>query len=214
MSIKAIIFDMDGVITDSEKPYINMFPSLCKENRYIIDSSDIKNTLGTSYEYSKKYFIDKLGDQFPYDKIFADFEKMLIDMAYDGRLKLKSNVLETLIFLKNNRIKIALASSNTSNAVYSYLDAFDIKKYFDVILTGDDIINSKPNPEIFLKALNKLQVSPDEAIIVEDSINGIIAAKNTNAISVMIPDLIPYNDKLKNYVDYCFNNVYDVIKLL
>lgn len=213
MKYKAVIFDMDGVITDSESPYINNFPILCKEQGYNIETKDIKNTLGTSYEYSKDYFLNKYGIDFPYDTIFSYFEDLLVKMAYDGTLHLKPTVIETLNFLKDNSILIALASSNTEKAVFSYLNAFNIKNYFNSILCGKDITNSKPNPEIFLKTLSNLNLTSKECIVVEDSINGLTAAKRAEITSVMIPDLIPYSDKISDIVDFHFNSLYEIITL-
>lgn len=134
-------------------------------------------------------------------------------MAYDGTLHLKPTVIETLNFLKENSILIALASSNTEKAVFSYLDAFNIKNYFNSILCGKDITYSKPNPEIFLKTLSNLNLTSKECIVVEDSINGLTAARRSGITSVMIPDLIPYSDKISGIVDFHFKNLYEITTL-
>lgn len=214
MKYKAVIFDMDGVITDSEKPYISIFPKLCHEYGYNVSELDITNTLGTSYEYTKDYFEKKFSNKFPYDTIFNNFENMLIKMAYCKQLKLKPYVQDILEFLKLYKINIALASSNTKNAVYSYLDAFDIKQYFDVIYTGDDVLNGKPDPEIFIKTIDKLNLKSNECIIIEDSINGLKAARLAGATTVMVPDLVSYNPGLCNIVDYCFNTVNEIKQII
>ncbi len=212
--INTIIFDMDGVLTDSERPYMDIFPLVCKEYNYHLNTEDIVNTLGTSYEYTGEYLKKRFGETFPYDELSIKFQEKLVEMAYQGKLLLKDGVLEILEYLKKNGYNIALASSNNRYSVYNYLKAFNIEHYFDSILTGDDVEEAKPNPALFLNTASILHAHASECMVIEDSINGLTAAKKSEMLSVMVPDLIPYNEQLNDLVDIKFDNLKEIILYL
>lgn len=211
---KAIIFDMDGVITDSESLMETVFPELSAELGYTMTQKHIFDTLGTTLEFGKEYFAKEFGKDFPYELLCERFFRRLIDMAYQGEMKLKSGVIELLDYLKEHRYPIALASSNTKECVMSYMEAFQLNHYFSSILTGDDVEEGKPNPALFLDSAKNLNILPSECMVIEDSLNGLKAAKAAGMTSVFIPDLLPYCDDLAPFADYYFDTILDVIKLL
>jgi len=211
---KAVIFDMDGVITDSESLLETEFPKLCAEYGYTLTNKHIQDTLGTTMEFGKQYFAKEFGEQFPYELICQKFFDRLIAMAYRGEMQLKPGVLQLLEYLRKNHFPIALASSNTKHCVMSYLDAFHIKEYFSSILSGDDVDKGKPDPSLFINSAKNLNVHPDECIVIEDSLNGLRAAKAANMTSVFVPDLMPYSNLIAPFADYHFENIYQTIQLL
>lgn len=128
-------------------------------------------------------------------------------------LKIKKGLLELINYLKENNYLIAIASSSKKERINWYLEIININKnIFNVITCGDDIINGKPAPDIFLKTCEKLNVKPSRTIVLEDSNNGIKAAKKAGCISVLIPDL----DVIKETTtfDYKLDSLLDVIDLL
>ncbi|NMD37337.1 MAG: HAD family phosphatase [Christensenellaceae bacterium] len=213
MKIKAVLFDMDGILVDSERVSQEVFIKIAKEYGYNITKDQVLKTLGLTYNDTMSYFKDKISYDYPYEEIVSNLERKLIEMAYQGTLPIKSNVREVIDELKKKKILIAVSSSNTKLSVNSYLDALKIKESFDVIVTGDDVTNGKPSPEIFNKTAELLNVKNNECLVVEDSFNGLKAAKLAQMTSVMIPDLIPYSNILEPYVDYKFDNIINILEL-
>lgn len=211
---KAIIFDMDGVLTDSESLLEVVFPALCAKHGYKLEKKHLLDTLGTSLDTGRIYFKNAFGKDFPYDQICQEFFDRLVEMAYAGQMKLMPRVRELLDYLKEKNYPMAVASSNTKLCVYNYLKAFGIDSYFQSVLTGDDVEEGKPNPALFLNSARNLGVSPEYCIVIEDSLNGVKAAKTAGMCSVFVPDLIPYSDTVAPYVDYHFTNIFQVTQLL
>lgn len=124
-------------------------------------------------------------------------------------------MIELLKYLKENKYKIAIATSSRKRKLEIYLNAANIDiDIFDVIITRDSNIIGKPNPDIYKKTIEELNVKPNEVIVLEDSINGIISAKGAEAIACMIPDLFEPTKEQMKLIDYKLKNLYDVIKLL
>lgn len=126
---------------------------------------------------------------------------------------LKRNVNQLLDFLNRNNIKTAIATSRGKKMTNYYLEKADITNNFDLVLTGDQVNRGKPNPDIFLRVAEKLNVTPKNVVVVEDSPNGIKAAKNAGMFAVMIPDLVNPDDSIRNKADLVTKSLLDVKKL-
>ena len=122
-------------------------------------------------------------------------------------MELKPGVVETLSYLKDKNIKIGLATSTVRDRAEKLLTEHDILKYFDKLIFGDMVPNGKPAPDIYLKACEVLNVKPENAIAVEDSINGIVSSGKAGMYPVMVIDLIRPNETIKEYV----KQIYDVM---
>jgi HAD superfamily hydrolase (TIGR01509 family) len=127
---------------------------------------------------------------------------------------MKDGVYEILDFLKKSGKKIALASSTKRQTVINQLRDAKILDYFDEIVTGDMVSKSKPDPEIFLLACNKLNVEPERAFAIEDSYNGIRSASSGKLRAIMVPDLLPANDEMRELAETVQESLNDVIEYL
>ena len=125
-------------------------------------------------------------------------------------IPLKPGVKELLLRLKAKGYRTALASSTATDTVKSELSQTGLIDYFDFIIGGDKVKKSKPNPEIFLKAAEGLGVSVSEAIIIEDSHNGIRAASRAGIFSIMVPDLMPVTDEMKSLAGLVLCSLFEV----
>ena len=123
---------------------------------------------------------------------------------------MKPGVRELLSFLKENNVKTALASSTKVETVTNQLRDAKILDYFDVVIGGDMVKNSKPNPEIFLKAAEKLGIDPKEAYIIEDSFNGIKAAHSAKAMPIMVPDMLEPDEEISSLCHKIFKDLIQV----
>ncbi|MCR5102828.1 MAG: HAD family phosphatase [Butyrivibrio sp.] len=193
----AVIFDMDGVIFDSERAVMECW--LILADKYNIE--DIEKPyyacIGTTAVRTREIMLETYGEEFPYDIYVKETSKMYHDKYDNGRLPMKPGVEKLLKNLKSNNKKIALASSTRRETVINQLRDAHILEYFDEVITGDMVTRSKPAPDIFLLACQKVGVSPEKAYAIEDSYNGIKAAAAGGLMPIMVPDLLPANDEMK-----------------
>ena len=193
---KAVIFDMDGVIFDSEQAVYNGWKELSQ--KYGFENLDIPymKCIGVNGASSRRIFLDYYGEDFPYDK-YKDEQSKNYHEKYDGgRLPLKKGVRELLQNLKTNNYKVAIASSTRTALVVRQIEEADLAQYFDVIVGGDMVSRSKPEPDIFLRACDELGCEPGEAYVIEDSYNGIRAAFAAGMHPVMVPDMLAPDDEM------------------
>ena len=209
-TIKAIIFDMDGVIFDSETMYINDLIRFFKQHDIEIQVSCIP-LIGID---SKLYY-EQAYTMWNNKTDFITFKNMLqeyfrsFDCDYKAVVKPQIySVLESL----SERYKIALASSSSLNTINTALDQVDLRKYFTFIVSGEQFKESKPNPEIYLHTIKELNVNKDEAIIIEDSPKGILAANRAGIKVLALKD-----DKFgldQSQADINIDELNDIIKLI
>lgn len=210
MNMKAVIFDMDGVIFDSERLVLEGWLELGK--KYGIPDIDkvFPKCIGSNAVASKQIFLDYYGEDFPYDtykqETSADYHA-----KYDGgRLPMKRGIKELLQFLKENGYHIGLASSTRYEVVRQQLEDAGILPYFETLTCGDMVKKSKPEPDIFLKAAETLGVHPQDCIVIEDSYNGIRAASRACMFPIMVPDMIAPDEEMEQLAKAIFSDLYEV----
>ena len=213
--IKAVIFDMDGLMFDTEKLWEDTFFKVGNQFGYYLSADFHRSTIGTNYTAIEKTFKDKFGSDFPFADFYVECRKYMDEIIRNNGLGIKKGLLELLNYLKENNYLIAIGSSSKLKRIKWYLECAGIaENMFTAIVSGDDIVKGKPNPDIFLKACELLLVNPSETLVLEDSNNGIKAAKNAGCISVLIPDLDVIKEDVLEQVDYKFDSLYDVIDFL
>ena len=197
MQIKAVVFDMDGVIFDSEAIIIENWKVLGKKYNIPHVEETIYKCLGVNAVETKETFLREYGQDFPYDMICKESSKMFHAIADGGKLPMKKGVVELLTFLKENGYKIGLASSTREAVVKQELRDAGILPFFDEVICGDMVKKSKPDPQIYELACEKLGVPAKEAVAIEDSFNGIRSAYAAGMLPVMVPDLIGPDEEMK-----------------
>lgn len=206
---EAVVFDMDGVITDTEKLYRRF---QMEEGRKRGIPEDVlvyacEHIAGGNKYSNKPIFESIVGRGIDYMEFR---EKLMVNLdayiAANG-VELKYGVKETLAYLKDKGIKVGLATSTIRERAIGYLTAHDIYKYFDKLVFGNMVEHGKPAPDIYLKACEELDVEPARAVAVEDSINGIKSAGTAGLYAVMVVDLIKPNDEITPYVKQIYDNM-------
>lgn len=209
-SIKAVVFDMDGIIFDSERLVIDCW-KVVAEKYAIPDIEEACNEcLGVNSVETKDKFLKRYGQDFPYDAYKSEMSKIYHDNFDGGRLPMKIGVVELLEYIKECGLKVALASSTRSEVVTQQLKDAGILKYFQVIVGGDMVTRSKPQPDIFLKACEELGVAPQESFAIEDSYNGIRSAAAGHLRPLMVPDLMPPTSEMQNLSEGIFDTLLEV----
>ena len=198
---RAVVFDMDGVITDTEKLYRRF---QLEEGRKLGIPDDVMVVAceriagGTKYT-NKSRFEEVVGRGIDYLDFRAAVIRKLDAHIRTYGVELKPGVADTLKYLKEKGAKVGLATSTVRERATGYLKAHHIDQYFDELVFGDTVAHGKPAPDIYLKACEMLDVRPEEAIAVEDSVNGIVSAGRAGMYPVMVIDLIEPNDTTRQY---------------
>jgi len=185
----AVVFDMDGVIFDSERLVIECWKAIAGKYSIVDVETVCRECLGTNKEASRRKFLEYYGENFPYDAYKSEMSALYHERYSGGRLPMKPGIKELLIFLRENGKHTALASSTRRQVVTQELADAGLMGYFDEIICGDMVARSKPEPDIYLKACECLGVAPEDAYAVEDSYNGIRSAAAAGLKPVMVPDL-------------------------
>ncbi len=212
-TINAVIFDMDGTMIDTEKIKENGWKYAGDCQNIVIDDKIISEMRGTNKEYCKEVLCKKF-KTINFKKLYNDRNEFIERNINTNGIKMKKGLIEILQFLKNNNYKIAVASSSEEETIRSYLTKIKILDFFDVIVAGDMIENGKPNPEIYLKAVEKLNVPKEQCIGIEDSNSGILSVYRAGLKAIMIPDLEEPTEEVKNILCAKLNSLVEVIKIL
>lgn len=194
---KKIVFDMDGVILDSEQLILNIWVLLGEKYHFSGIHDVMIECLGTTREETGRIFEKAYGPDSPYDKFRAEAKQMFLDRTRKDGVPLKPGARELLQFLKINGWEMALASSTSGEVVKEELTQVGLYDYFEVVVSGEMVRESKPHPEIYFKACELLGVSPKEAIAVEDSKNGVRSAAMAGMKVILVPDLAEPDEDTK-----------------
>lgn len=209
---KAIVFDMDGVIFDSERAVMQCWKEVASRHNIPDIEKAILACTGTTMVRTREIMLNLYGADFPYDE-YARESSAIFHSRYDGgRLPMKQGVKELLTFLKEHDKKIALASSTRQQVVTDELRDAGIIEYFDRIICGDMVSRSKPAPDIFLKACEELNVSPSDSYAIEDSYNGIRAAHAGGLHPIMVPDLLPADEEMQSLAEIVLPSLTSVME--
>lgn len=213
-TIDTIIFDIDGTLIDSEKYTISSKIIEGKKYGYDISDEVVINSLGMAKAISKEYYMNIFGDNFPYDELRVKRTEYIINALNNNEVEYKKGAHELIEYLLKNKYKIALVSSSNIDLINEYKKHLDLFKNFEVIITGDDVKRGKPHPDGFFLAIKKLNSIVKKSLVIEDSKNGILAAKKGRIRSVFIEDYFKLNDEIKDNATYIFNDLSEVINLL
>ena len=180
----AVIFDMDGVLFDSESVYIEGYVRFASEYPEIRETS--LSCIGANGRRTREIFLQKYGEDFPFDA----YHQQVKAYVASHPIPLKPYVHEILARCRERGLPTALASSTREESVRRMLGEAGLTAYFDVIICGDMVSHSKPHPEIFLFAAEKLGALPADCYVIEDSYNGIRCAHNAGMHPLMVPDIL------------------------
>lgn len=211
---KAVIFDMDGLMIDSERVTYNEYVKKLELLGYHDFTEELyKNCLGKNKVGICKVFTDHYGEDFPMKEVWDDVHEW-IDESLRTYVPKKKGIDRLLHYLKDNNYKTIVATSSARIRVDEILKNAQISEFFDDSICGDEVTHGKPNPEIFLTACQKLGVDPEEALVLEDSEAGILAAYDGHIDVICVPDMKYPEPEFASKVTKIVDSLEDVIEFL
>ncbi len=194
---KAVVFDMDGVLFDTERLCMDMWAKVA-DARGLCGMIQVGyDSIGRNENDTRALALAAFGEDFDFEDFRAEVSRMCHDYVDAKGIPVKKGVQELLDFLKEQGYRIALASSTRKESVLRNLERGGIREYFEEVISGDMVEHSKPRPDIYLLACDKLGVKPEGAYAIEDSPNGIRAAHGAGMKPIMVPDLIAADEEMK-----------------
>lgn len=208
--IKAVIFDQDGLMFDTERVSANAWTKVQGEFGVTVGEDLLSRCRGTNKEECKIIFLEAFGQDFDFDGLREKkMECFHEDIRMNG-LPIKEGLLELLSYLKSNSFKISLATASAKEWSMKNLKEAGADQYFDEFVCGDMVSHCKPDPEIFLTAAAKLGIDPEYCLVLEDSLNGVEAAIRGGFPVIMVPDMTQPTEELIQRITAKCNSLLDV----
>ncbi|SFC16706.1 HAD family hydrolase [Clostridium uliginosum] len=207
--MKAVIFDMDGVIIDSEPMHFDIDLKTMQHFGCNIIRSNLEKYAGMTNPDICKQLKKEYNIKESIDEIIAYQMDKKIKFINEENIEPIDGIRELLLELNNNRIPIAIGSSSPRGFVETVLLKFGIIDYFNVIVTGDEVEQGKPAPDIYIEVAKKLKLDVKECIVVEDSRNGVIAAKNAGMSCIGFNNINSGNQDLSK-ADITVNSIREI----
>lgn len=200
--IELVIFDMDGLMFDTEKIGHQAWERVAEKYHFSYSLDITKRYIGKNHNAIISVLKSEFGENAPVEKWHRESWKLRKEIYLEnGTLGIKPGLIELLTFLKEVNMKMAVASSSGFSDIVHHINHEGLSDYFDFIIGGDQVKESKPNPEIFLTPCKTFNILPENALVLEDSYNGFLASKAAGIPVIIVPDLLePSQDVLAEAV--------------
>lgn len=212
--IKTAIFDMDGLMFDTERVFIEAWDYVGEKIGIGKAGYMTTKTLGMSVQMSRPVWLEEFGDRYDESALRFHTKEFLVKYYNENHVPVKNGLYELLEYLKANHYKVAVASSSPEWEVKRHLADAGVSDYFSVIVAGDMVSHSKPDPEIYRLACSMLEESPGDCIALEDSRNGLLSAYNAGCKPIMVPDLWQPDKETEKILYAKADSLFDVIPIL
>ena len=209
----AVIFDMDGLLFDTERLYGEAILTAAAEVGCPMSRDVFLQLVGRSRELNHRFLLDHYGADYPLDALISTWGRHFRVLA-DAGLPIKAGAAELLDLLDTLGLPRAIATSSSHPTVQRNLAALGFADRFHHVVAHGDYDHGKPAPDPFLKAAERLGVAPQLCLALEDSHNGIRSASAAGMMAVMVPDLIPPTDEIEELCTFIASDLHDVHRLL
>lgn len=212
--VDAVIFDLDGTLTDTEKYYKIAWPKALKKFGYDVSEEFVLNFRSLGRPFAIDKFKEWFGEDFDYTKV-REYRKTLIEeLIAENGIPLKPGAVEILKYLRSIGIKTAIATANEYERTERYLKKIGLFDYFDEIICANMVKLGKPAPDIYAYACERLNLLPERTFAVEDSPNGVNSAYAAGCKVIMVPDLTEPDDELATRLYARVDNLLGIKDLL
>lgn len=212
--MEAVLFDMDGLILDSECVYDRAMVMAGDSLGYVLDEGFLKRTRGVNAGLFAQIIYKEFGEEFPLDEFRSRFKKMIWEIFQKEGLKVKPGFMELHQYLVKRNLKYCLATSTNRKMTEKLLHIAGVGDIFHSIICGDEVKLGKPHPEIYQKAAAMAGVMPAECLVLEDSANGIKAGYEAGCQVIMVPDLTEPYREIEALCERVCRDLFEVIDYL
>ena len=212
--IKGVLFDMDGVILDTEKLYTRFWVEAAQSLGYPMTYEMALGMRSLSREAGERQLKAYLGDSVDYHEVRETRIRIMEAFIEENGVELKPGIHELLEFLKNHGIKTSIATSSPLDRTKKYLSQVGLVDAFDALVSGHMVEHGKPEPDIYIYAAANLGLNPEECLVLEDSPTGILAAYRAGCVPVMVPDQDSPDAETKGRVYAVAENLLKVCELM
>lgn len=212
MNYHAAIFDMDGLLLDTERVCMRVFQEACEVQQLPFYTEVYLSIIGRNAAGIEAIFRKAYGNDL--DRLHQEWRTRYNAVVKHQAIPVKEGVVELLEWLKEQSLPIAVATSTAKDVAKIKLELAGLSKYIDNLTTGCEVNNGKPDPEIYLLAANRLNVEPTKCLAFEDSNNGVRAAVAANMSTYQIPDLVEPCDEVRQFGHSIVPSLHDVLNEL
>jgi len=214
MSFRAVIFDLDGVLADSEPWWNKIDKKLLAQYGVTYRGEYHRNVLGVSYRLAVEFYKKAFGLSVSTGEMMRRRAEIAIEF-FANRVGLFPSAKKVLQELQRMNLSLAIATSSVSASARPFLERHKLTPFFDVIVTGDEIERGKPHPDIYMRAAEKLGLAPDACLVIEDALSGIAAAKAAQMRVAAIPDTRFVNPReYQKKADYVLGGLSEIPALI
>ena len=199
-AIKGVLFDMDGIVLDTEKLYTRFWVEAAQSLGYPMTHEMALGMRSLSRQAGERQLKSYLGEAVDYHEVRETRIRMMSAFIEKQGVEIKPGIHELLAFLKENGIKTSIATSSPLDRTKKYLSQVDLVEKFDALVSGHMVEKGKPEPDIYIYAASNLGLKPEECLVLEDSPTGILAAYRAGCVPVMIPDQDAPDDEVRSRV--------------
>ncbi|GEA50984.1 phosphoglycolate phosphatase [Vibrio inusitatus NBRC 102082] len=214
MTFKAAIFDMDGLLLDTERVCMNAFEKACHTLGLEFLKPEYLAIIGQNAQGVERTIRAGYPDDLDYPALRKVWMEYYHDVTHHQAIPIKEGVLELLDWLKDNNIPIAVATSTDLSLAKTKLKLAGLDAYFDILACGCEVTHGKPDPEIYLLAASRLNIEPQQCLGFEDSNNGVRSGIAANLQMYQIPDLVFPTDEIISLGHQVLPSMIDVLKVL
>lgn len=209
--VKGAVFDMDGLMFDSERLVFEIWKEMTSELGLEFTVDVFKQTIGLRRDESEKFYKSFFGEGFDYSSLKLKSRAMFMERINRDGVPIKKGLIALLDYLKSNGVRLAVATSTSAQTAHKVIRLAGVYDYFDSFVCGEDVTNGKPAPDVFLKAAEKIGVEPNDCVAFEDSINGIKSAYAAKMTTVMVPDFLQPTDEIKPMINFLCKSLDEAI---
>lgn len=212
--IKAVIFDMDGVLIDTEKHYNVAWRQAAADFGFEFTMEHALMLRSCDPEVAEKMMQGIFGHSFDYYAIRERRREIVKERLQQYGLELKPGIDELMTYLHERDIKTAVATATPIELTIEHLTKLGIYDMFDKVVSAKQVTHGKPEPDVYLYACEQIDEEPQNCIAIEDSPNGIMSAYRAGCMPVMVPDLTEPDEELEKYLYGCADSLADVRKII
>ena len=213
-AIKGVLFDMDGVILDTEKLYTRFWCEAAQALGFPMTHEMALGMRSLSHAVGERQLKDYLGENVDYQQVRSKRIELMTAFIDENGVEIKPGIHELLAFLNENGMKKAIATSSPLDRTKTYLSQVDLVDSFDELVSGHMVEHGKPAPDIYLYAASQLGLKPEECLVLEDSPTGLLAAYRAGCIPVMVPDQDQPNEEVKERAYAVVDNLITIMDFI